>query len=155
MCVSVSVSRLVPPGPVLLSQHPVERSETKLPLQSFTVGCFRHNQRTLVLRKTPLWLRTAVWSFQRRMSGWWFLSLSVNSTRVRVKLHMTIPLLWEEQPSRLLRALLLQLYCWGLWNVFVLFRCILWIINRIWIWGSCLNTVYLLKWPAGYCCYCL
>lgn len=55
---SVSVSRLVPPGPVLLSQHPVERSDTKLPLQSFTVGCFRRQQRTLVLRKPPLWRRT-------------------------------------------------------------------------------------------------
>lgn len=57
MYVSVSVSRLVPPGPVLLSQHPVERSDTKLLLQSFTVGCFRRQQQ-LELGKPPLWRRT-------------------------------------------------------------------------------------------------
>lgn len=63
MCVSVSVSRLVPPGPVLLSQHPVERSETKLPLESFSLGCSRRQQQTIVLSQTPLWLRTVIWWF--------------------------------------------------------------------------------------------
>lgn len=66
MYVSVSVSRLVPPGPVLLSQHPVERSDTKLLLQSFTVGCFRRQQQQLVLRKPPLWRRTVYFLVSER-----------------------------------------------------------------------------------------
>lgn len=69
MDVSASVSRRVPPGPVLLSQHPVERSETTLPLQSFTLGCSRPQQQTIALSQTPLWLRTVIWSLQSGMSG--------------------------------------------------------------------------------------